>query len=109
MLSVPCRTEIVPGAVSGSTGSSRSSAWMAVFSSTQKTAALLGGRRERPIAICALIAATYTPFAVGPLRAHGGILLFALEWLLTPIGVGFVLCGGLDRTRVSNALYIGMG
>ena len=61
------------------------------------------------IAIFGLIAATYTPFALGPLRAHGGIWLFALEWLLTLTGVGFVLCGGLDRTRISNALYIGMG
>ena len=61
------------------------------------------------IAIFTLIAGTYTPFALGPLRAHGGILLFALERLLTLTGVGFVLCGGLDRTRVSNALYIGMG
>ena len=61
------------------------------------------------IAIFALIAGTYTPFALGPLRAHGGILLFALEWLLTLIGLAFVLCGGLNRIRVSNALYIGMG
>jgi hemolysin III len=61
------------------------------------------------IAIFTLIAGTYTPFALGPLRAHGGILLFALEWLLALIGLGFVLCGGLDRTRASNALYIGMG
>ncbi len=61
------------------------------------------------IAIFALIAGTYTPFALGPLRAHGGIFLFALEWLLALTGVGFVLCGGLDRTRISNALYIGMG
>jgi hemolysin III len=61
------------------------------------------------IAIFALIAGTYTPFALGPLRAHGGILLFALEWLLTLTGLAFVLCGGLNRMRVSNALYIGMG
>ena len=61
------------------------------------------------IAIFVLIAGTYTPFALGPLRAHGGILLFALEWLLTLIGLAFVLCGGLNRIRVSNALYIGMG
>jgi len=60
-------------------------------------------------AIFALIAGTYTPFALGALRAHGGIWLFALEWLLALIGLAFVLRGGLDRTRVSNALYIGMG
>jgi len=76
----------------------------------------LGSERAKEVArildhtaIFALIAGTYTPFALGPLRAHGGILLFALEWLLALIGLGFVLCGGLDRTRISNALYIGMG
>jgi predicted membrane channel-forming protein YqfA (hemolysin III family) len=61
------------------------------------------------VAIFVLIAATYTPFALGPLRAHGGILLFALEWLLALIGLCFVLCGGHDSVRISNALYIGMG
>jgi hemolysin III len=61
------------------------------------------------IAIFALIAATYTPFALGPLRTDGGVLLFALEWLLAMIGLCFVLCGGHDRMRISNALYIGMG
>ena len=61
------------------------------------------------VAIFALIAATYTPFALGPLRPHGGILLFALEWLLALIGLCFVLCGGNDSVRISNALYIGMG
>ncbi len=61
------------------------------------------------IAIFALIAGTYTPFALGPLRAHGGIALLVLEWLLALTGLGFVLCGGLNRACVSNALYISMG
>jgi hemolysin III len=61
------------------------------------------------VAIFALIAATYTPFALGPLRTHGGIFLFALEWVLAVIGLCFVLCGGHDSMRISNALYIGMG
>ena len=61
------------------------------------------------VAIFVLIAGTYTPFALGPLRADGGIVLFALEWLLALVGLGFVLCGGHDRARVSSALYIGMG
>ncbi len=42
------------------------------------------------VAIFALIAATYTPFALGPLRAYGGILLFALEWGLAVIGLCFL-------------------
>jgi hemolysin III len=61
------------------------------------------------VAIFVLIAATYTPFALGPLRTHGGMVLFALEWLFALIGLCFVLCGGHDRRRISNALYIGMG
>jgi hemolysin III len=61
------------------------------------------------VAIFALIAATYTPFALGPLRAYGGILLFALEWGLAVMGLCFVLCGGNNSMRISNALYIGMG
>jgi hemolysin III len=61
------------------------------------------------IAIFALIAGTYTPFALGPLRTDGGILLFALVWLLALVGLGFVIWGGLDRVRLSNGLYIGMG
>jgi hemolysin III len=61
------------------------------------------------VAIFILIAATYTPFALGPLRTHGGIVLFALEWLFALTGLCFVLCGGHDRTHLSNALYIGMG
>lgn len=61
------------------------------------------------VAIFILIAATYTPFALGPLRADGGILLFAIEWLLALIGLGFVVYGGHNCRRVANSLYIGMG
>jgi hemolysin III len=61
------------------------------------------------VAIFVLIAGTYTAFALGPLRAGGGVLLLALEWLLALIGLAFVLCKGHDSTRISNALYIGMG
>ncbi|HEU4678032.1 MAG TPA: hemolysin III family protein [Terrimicrobiaceae bacterium] len=60
-------------------------------------------------AIFLLIAATYTPFALGPLRGQGGTFLFAIEWLLAFVGLGFVLAGGHNQRRVSNALYIGMG
>jgi hemolysin III len=61
------------------------------------------------VAIFMLIAATYTPFALGPLYAHGGVLLFGLEWMLALIGLGFVIGGGHDSMWISNALYIGMG
>src|SRR6516162_2615001 len=45
--SKPCRSAL-PGE-SGKTGSSRSSAWIALFSSTQNTAALTGGLRYKPM------------------------------------------------------------
>ena len=61
------------------------------------------------VAIFVLIAATYTPFALGPLYTHGGILLFGLEWVMALIGLCFVLCRGHDSLWVSNALYILMG
>ena len=61
------------------------------------------------VAIFVLIAATYTPFALGPLYAHGGVLLFGLEWMLALIGLCFVIGGGHDSLWISNALYIGMG
>ena len=48
-----CRSAL-PGE-SGKTGSSRSRAWMALFSSTQKTAALTGGFRYKPMMSAALV------------------------------------------------------
>lgn len=61
------------------------------------------------VAIYALIAGTYSPFALGPLRGHGGGWLFLAEWALTLGGVVFVLKGGMDRRRWSNAFYLVMG
>jgi hemolysin III len=61
------------------------------------------------LAIYGLIAGTYTPFALGPLRFHGGWILAAVEWALAGIGVIFVLSGGMQQRRLSNALYLAMG
>lgn len=61
------------------------------------------------LAIYGLIAGTYTPFALGPLRFHDGWMLAAAEWALAGIGVIFVLSGGMQQRRLSNALYLAMG
>jgi len=61
------------------------------------------------LAIYGLIAGTYTPFALGPLRFHGGWMLAATEWALASVGAIFVLSGGMQQRRLSNALYLAMG
>jgi len=56
-----------------------------------------------------LIAGTYTPFALGPLREFGGWWLFGLQWGLASAGIGFVLGGGMRLRRLSNLCYLAMG
>lgn len=60
-------------------------------------------------AIYLLIAGTYTPLIVGPLRASGGLALFLLEWGLAFLGIATKIWGGYRWRHVSNLLYIGMG
>jgi len=60
-------------------------------------------------AIFMLIAATYTPFALGPLVNRGGWWLLGLQWGLAAAGIIFVLLGGQRYKTLSNVLYIGMG
>ena len=60
-------------------------------------------------AIYLLVAGTYTPYTLGPLRGHGGWLLFGMIWGLALLGVVFQSCF-LHRYRaVSLASYIAMG
>ncbi len=40
-------------------------------------------------AIFVLIAGTYTPFALGPLAASGGLLLAIIEWTMAVLGIAF--------------------
>jgi Predicted membrane protein, hemolysin III homolog len=61
------------------------------------------------ISIYALIAGTYSPFALGPLRDAGGIWLFALQWIMALGGAAFVLLGGIRLRRISIGLYLAMG
>ncbi len=60
-------------------------------------------------AIYLLIAGTYTPFTLGPLRGTWGWTLFALVWGLAIVGVVFKTVGGLRYPKLSTAIYIAMG
>jgi hemolysin III len=58
-------------------------------------------------AIYVLIAGTYTPFALGPLRGPLGWTLLALVWTLAAIGIGY-RCLIAGSTRASAAAYLAM-
>jgi hemolysin III len=56
-----------------------------------------------------LIADTYTPFTLGPLRAWGGWMLLAIIWALAVAGILLKAFGGAPYHRYSTALYLGLG
>ena len=60
-------------------------------------------------AIFLLIAGTYTPFMLGPLRGTWGWTLLGLVWALALAGVVFKAVGGLRHPKFSTCLYIAMG
>jgi hemolysin III len=61
-------------------------------------------------AIYFLIAGTYTPFALGPLRGHGGFLILGLIWFAAIFGVLMKVTRGPSRHRkLAMSLYLGMG
>lgn len=61
-------------------------------------------------AIFLLIAGTYTPFTLGPLRGIWGWTILSFIWTLALLGVALKSIGGTDRRRGwSLALYLGMG
>jgi hemolysin III len=55
-------------------------------------------------AIFLLIAATYTPFLLGPLRGVWGWTLLAAIWALALSGIIFIVCGGL-KYRIANVCF----
>ncbi len=61
------------------------------------------------LAIFFLIAGTYTPFALGPLKGTFGWTIFAIVWLLAFVGVLFKVFARFRFPYVSTAMYIGMG
>ncbi|HMJ05125.1 MAG TPA: hemolysin III family protein [Chthoniobacterales bacterium] len=61
-------------------------------------------------AIFLLIAGTYTPFTLGPLRGPWGWTILALIWALAGFGVMLKMLKGVaHRPRLAVGLYLGMG
>jgi hemolysin III len=60
-------------------------------------------------AIFLLIAGTYSPFTLGPLRGALGWTMFGLVWLMAICGVIMKLRTGIKRKKLSLVLYLGMG
>ncbi|MCH2101590.1 MAG: hemolysin III family protein [Planctomycetes bacterium] len=61
------------------------------------------------VAIYLLIAGTYTPFALGPLREDWGWGMLALIWSLALGGMALEAKRAVRNRAVSIALYLGMG
>lgn len=60
-------------------------------------------------AIYLLIAGTYTPFALGPLRGPWGTALLIVIWALALIGIVSKLIVGLRLRHASTGMYLLMG
>ena len=61
-------------------------------------------------AIFLLIAGTYTPFALGPLRGGGGLAMLWIVWALALFGVIMKATRGVLRhRRLAMTLYLGTG
>jgi hemolysin III len=61
-------------------------------------------------AIFLLIAGTYTPFALGPLRGTGGLATLGIVWALALFGVIMKATRGVLRhRRLAMTLYLGTG
>ncbi len=61
-------------------------------------------------AIFLLIAGTFTPFALGPLRGGGGLAMLGIVWALALFGVIIKATRGVLRhRRLAMTLYLGTG
>lgn len=61
------------------------------------------------IMIYVLIAGTYTPIALGPLRGPWGWSIFGIVWGLTLLGIFFKLFWMTAPRWLSTSIYLGMG
>lgn len=66
-------------------------------------------RRCDHAAIYLLIAGTYTPFLLGPLRGAWGWSLLAVIWTLAAVGVALKSVFGVRLPALSTNLYVAMG
>jgi hemolysin III len=102
-----------PGAVAGSLIFLVSV--LILYTSSTIYHALAASRAKRVIrvfdhsAIFVLIAGTYTPFALGPLRDSGGHALVVIEWSMAVFGIAFKSTGGIRYGELSNVIYLCMG
>jgi hemolysin III len=61
-------------------------------------------------AIFLLIAGTFTPFALGPLRGGGGLAMLGIVWALALFGIIMKATRGVLRhRRLAMTLYLGTG
>lgn len=60
-------------------------------------------------AIFLLIAGTYTPFALGPLRGPWGWSMLGVVWGLAAVGIAAKVKLGIVYPRLSTGLYVAMG
>lgn len=61
------------------------------------------------MAIYLLIAGTYTPFTLGPLRGPVGWTLFGLVWGMAVLGILWKTLGNRESQRISVIFYLAMG
>lgn len=61
------------------------------------------------LGIYALIAGTYTPFMVGPLRGTLGYTLLVIVWGIAAVGMMLEVILQPRRVRLSLSIYLGMG
>ncbi|RMH04204.1 MAG: hemolysin III family protein [Planctomycetota bacterium] len=61
------------------------------------------------IAIYLLIAGTYTPFALGPMRGRVGLLMLVAVWLLALVGTVRELRRSRSSDLAAVLIYLGMG
>ena len=73
------------------------------------TTMVVGRFSSLRLKIFLLIAGTYTPFTLGPLRGNWGWTLLVLVWGLAVAGVVFKAVGGVGYPRLSTSVYVVMG
>lgn len=81
----------------------------AVYHALPAGRAKLWMNRADHAAIYLFIAGSYTPFALGALREHGGWWLLAVVWSLALAGVTVKLLNRLRHPGWSTGLYVAMG